>query len=121
MDNNTSNKNLSMSLKDYQTKVDQFIMQFEDEYWPPLSMFAALVEEIGEVARVLNKQEGHKPLKPDEFIKGLSEEIGDVLFSVICLANYYHIDLDQSISNTLEKYILRDQNRWKHKETDENS
>ena len=116
----TSIDKVSLSLKNYQTKVDQFIRQFEDEYWPPLAMFAALVEEIGEVARVLNKQEGHKPLKPGEFVKSFSEEIGDILFSLICLANYYHIDLDQAISNTLEKYILRDQNRWKQKDSDKN-
>ena len=120
MNNNPSHNDLSLSLQEYQTQVNQFIMQFEDGYWPPLAMFAALVEEVGEVARLLNKQEGHKPFKPDELVKSLSDELGDVLFSVICLANYYHIDLDHSISNTLEKYILRDHNRWRRKETDNN-
>ena len=91
-----------------QKKVDDFIKSTKDGYWPPLSMLAALIEEIGESARIINSIEKIKPLKNEENTPNqlvmLEEELGDVLFALVCLANYYNISLENSIMNTLVKY-----------------
>jgi NTP pyrophosphatase (non-canonical NTP hydrolase) len=81
-------------------------------------MIAALVEEIGETARIINAKEGHKPMKIKNHNLNdlLKEEMGDILFSLSCLANYYQINLAEAFAKTLEKYTKRDENRWKRKE-----
>lgn len=107
-----------MSLKDFQKQVDSFVNQFEIGYWPPLAMLGALVEEVGETARIINAKEGHKPMKIgiNNLNELLTEEIGDILFSISCLANFYDIDLNVAFENTLKKYNKRDESRWKRKE-----
>jgi NTP pyrophosphatase (non-canonical NTP hydrolase) len=102
------------NLQQLQKAVDDWIGQFEEGYWPPLSMLAAVVEEVGEVARELNDREGYKKKRqPDGTDLGL--ELADVLFSLICIANYYHIDLDVAFKAVLDKYTKRDMNRWTKK------
>lgn len=105
---------INMSLKDLQTQVDDFVNQFEIGYWPPLAMLGALVEEMGEISRILNAKEGHKPMKRQ--VKSLddllTEEMGDVLFSIACLANYYKIDMHTALAKTIKKYNKRDGDRW---------
>lgn len=106
-----------MSLKEFQDLVDKFVNQFEVGYWPPLAMLGALVEEVGETARIINAKEGHKPMKAENNLDNLlSEEIGDILFSISCLANYYNIDLNVAFENTINKYNKRDESRWKRKD-----
>lgn len=107
-----------MSLKEFQQLVDKFVTQFEVGYWPPLAMLGALVEEVGETARIINAKEGHKPMKSNngDLNKLLQEEIGDIMFSISCLANFYNIDLDEAFSGTINKYNKRDELRWKRKE-----
>jgi NTP pyrophosphatase (non-canonical NTP hydrolase) len=101
-------------LRDIQKAVDDWIGQFEEGYWPPLSMLAAVVEETGELARELNDREGYKKKRaPDNANLGL--ELSDVLFSLVCIANYYHIDLDAAFKAVMEKYTKRDMNRWTKK------
>ena len=99
-------------------QVDKFVNQFEIGYWPPLAMLGALVEEMGEISRILNAKEGHKPMKTNnkDLDELLNEEIGDALFSIACLANYYKIDMHKSLENTINKYNKRDNNRWTKKE-----
>ena len=105
------------TLSDFQLQIDTWI-QTHGGYWPPLSMLAALLEELGELAREINNKEGSKPKKQDERDvfknedEGLHEEISDALFALICIANYYKIDLDQALRNTLKKYSTRDSNRF---------
>ena len=103
-----------MTLVSIQKAVDDWIGQFEEGYWPPLSMLAAVVEETGELAREINDREGYKKKrKPDNTELGL--ELADVLFSIVCIANHYHIDLDAAFKMVLEKYTKRDMNRWTKK------
>lgn len=108
------------TLGEHQQVVDQWIQQFEEGYWPPLSMLAAITEEVGEVARVVNALEGHKPTKQsqtkDQMLVLLGEELGDLLFAIICLANDCKVDLDESLHRTLAKYNVRDLDRWTLKE-----
>ena len=104
--------NGSNTIKDFQQIIDQWIQE-HGGYWPPLSMLASISEEIGEVAREINHLEGFKPKKETEPEGDLGEELADLFFSVICVANYYKIDLDKKIHRILEKYTKRDKNRFK--------
>lgn len=99
----------NLKIIDIQNMVDVWIKSYGDGYWNPLSMLAALVEEVGELARVLNSIEGGKG---GGDIKLLSEEIGDVFFALVCLSNYYDINLEDAIKSTIDKYTVRDSNRW---------
>jgi len=98
-------------LSDFQKKIDDWI-QNHGGYWPPLSMLAAIVEELGELAREMNYMEGFKPKKANIKNNGIKEKITDIFFAIICLANYYNIDLERGLRNTLKKYTKRDANRF---------
>lgn len=101
------------TLKEIQDKVDNWI-QNHGGYWPPLSILSAIMEEVGELAREINFLEGYKPKKDSEKKKtNLGEELADLIFSVICLANYYNIDLTDKIEIILDKYSKRDGSRFK--------
>lgn len=76
-------------------------------------MLARLVEETGELARLLNHLYGPKPKKPDEAEQALGEELADILFAVICLANDQEIDLSDAFKQMMAKYDRRDQERFK--------
>ena len=104
-----------MELKEAQARVDEWIGQFEEGYWPPLANLARLVEEVGELARIINHKHGTKPKKPDEPHQELGEEIADVLFVLIALANEQGIDLDTELQGVLEKYRARDSDRFPKK------
>jgi NTP pyrophosphatase (non-canonical NTP hydrolase) len=99
------------SLKSIQDKIDEFIRN-HGGYWPPLSMLSAVVEEIGELAREINHLEGFKPKKSTESKIDLGEELADIIFAIICLANYYKIDLNEKINQIIDKYQKRDSNRF---------
>ena len=81
-------------------------------YWPPLAMLSAIMEELGEVAREINYYEGYKPKKSNAKQLKLGEELADLLFSLICIANYYKIDLSNKFDRTLDKYLERDSKRF---------
>ncbi len=102
-----------MKLKEAQDQVDQYISGFEEGYFPPLHNLARLMEEVGELSRELNHRYGMKKKKPEDCqFDGCQEELGDILFTVIALANQLDIDLSQALSGVIEKYHSRDQKRW---------
>lgn len=101
-----------MELREAQARVDAYISQFEEGYWPPLSNLARLTEEVGELARLLNHRFGHKPKKPDEDDQDLALELADILFVLLVIANEQRIDLDDALARTLDKYRVRDAERW---------
>jgi NTP pyrophosphatase (non-canonical NTP hydrolase) len=105
-----------MDLKQAQARVDAWISQFEEGYWPPLVNLARLMEEVGELARELNHRAGSKTRKPDEPEQDLALEMADVLFVLLALANEQGIDLSEALEKTLEKYRVRDSNRWIRKD-----
>ncbi|MFX0105345.1 MAG: nucleotide pyrophosphohydrolase [Candidatus Hodarchaeota archaeon] len=98
-------------LKEVQEIVDNWISE-HGGYWPPLSMICAIMEELGEVAREVNSLEGYKPKKSKIEDSNLAEELSDLLFSIICIANHYKIDLGQKFNNTINKYSERDSTRF---------
>lgn len=105
-----------MELKEAQDRVDAYISQFEEGYWPPLSNLARLTEEVGELARLMNHRFGHKPKKADEGEQDLALELADILFVLLVIANEQGIDLDEALERTLEKYRVRDSQRWTRKD-----
>jgi len=105
-----------MELKEAQARVDAWIGQFEEGYWPPLVNLARLTEEVGELARLMNHRFGPKRKKPDEAEQELGEELADVLFVLVVIANQQKIDLAAALEGVLEKYRLRDSDRWTRKD-----
>ena len=101
-----------MELGEAQRKVDEWISQFEEGYWPPLVNLARLTEEVGELARELNHRYGAKVKKGEEAEQDLALELADVLFVLLVLANEQGIDLDDALQRTLKKYQSRDASRW---------
>lgn len=107
---------MKKDLAEIQKEVDDWAQQFDKPYFSPLSMMAAMTEEVGEVARVMNNLYGDKKKKDTEGALHLEEELGDLLFSLVCMANANSIDLDKAFDKKLDKINSRDINRWKHKE-----
>jgi len=103
-----------MNIKDAQSLVNTWISQWESGYWSPLSNLARLTEEMGELARTLNLREGDKPAKSNESPPSrddLTEEFGDLLFTLLVLANSLDIDLTEALNAAIEKYDIRDDTR----------
>lgn len=101
-----------MNIGEAQKTIDEWINQFEEGYWPPLSMLACLTEEVGELAREINHREKIKTKKEGKPETDIGLELADILFSLICLANHYQIDLQRKLEEVMEKYSSRDRNRW---------
>ena len=101
-----------MEIRDAQRKVDEWISQFEEGYWPPLTNLARLIEEVGELAREFNHRFGSKTKKPEEPNQELALELADVLFVLIVIANEQGVDLDEALESVLTKYRERDGGRW---------
>ncbi|MBS4209781.1 nucleotide pyrophosphohydrolase [Bacillus sp. FJAT-50079] len=104
------------TVQQLQNEVDEYISQFKEGYFSPLAMMARLTEEMGELAREINHYYGEKPKKTTETEKTIEEEIGDVLFVTICLANSLGIDLQSAHDRVMHKFATRDKNRWTRKE-----
>lgn len=104
-----------MSLSAYQKQIDDMLQGYEKPYWSPLSIFARLAEEVGEVSRILNHKYGDKPKKTNEVHENLADELADVIYTVICLANSQGIKLDQPLESAIAKLETRDKNRFKKK------
>lgn len=105
-----------MSLRNYQKEIDAWIQNFEEGYWPPLANLARLTEEVGEFAREVNHRFGPKKRKNEEQDRQLSDEMGDILFTLMVMANSLDIDLDDVMNSTLNKVVRRDSSRWTLKE-----
>lgn len=105
-------KNMDKSMREMQKEVDSYISQFKEGYFSPLAMMARLTEEMGELAREVNHYHGEKPKKATEEEKTIEEELGDVLFVAICLANSLDIDLQTAHDRVMNKFQTRDKDRW---------
>ena len=105
-----------MELKEAQAQVDAWISEFEEGYWPPLVNLARLMEEVGELAREMNHRFGAKTKKLEEPEQDLALELADILFVLLVMANQQKIDLSDALQEVLEKYRLRDHDRWVRKE-----
>ncbi|MCU9613693.1 nucleotide pyrophosphohydrolase [Caldibacillus lycopersici] len=99
-------------MQDLQQEVDKYIGQFKEGYFSPLALVARMTEELGELAREVNHYYGEKPKKPTEEVKTVEEELGDMLFVLICFANSLGIDLEQAHNRVMDKFNTRDSDRW---------
>lgn len=106
------------TLRDIQREVDDYISQFKEGYFSPLSMMARLAEEVGELAREVNHQFGEKPKKESEAENSIELELGDILFIITCFANSLNIDLTEAHRKVMHKFQTRDANRWTRLHTD---
>ena len=104
-----------MALREAQQRVDQWISQYKEGYFPPLTNLARLSEEVGELAREINHRFGEKTKRKEEADGDLALELADILFVVICLANSQKIDLDDAFDRMMAKVTTRDADRWTKK------
>lgn len=101
-----------MPLKDIQKQVDNWANQYKVPYWQPFEILARLIEETGELAREINHIFGPKKKKSTEDRKELGEEIADVIFTLVCLANSQKINLDDVFKKVMDKCYGRDNDRF---------
>ena len=102
-----------MDIKNAQTKVDKWINSHGVRYFNELTNMAILTEEVGEVAKIVARKYGEQSLKKEDNIDNLADELSDVLFVLICLANQTGIDLEKSFEQNLVKKTERDKDRHK--------
>ena len=99
-----------MTIKEAQERVDAWIRQYGVRYFSELTNMAVLTEEVGEVARVIARRYGDQSSKPGDDLD-LADELADVLWVVMCLANQTGIDLDEALEHNFAKKTSRDKNR----------
>lgn len=102
-----------MTLKEAQQQVDYWISQYGVRYFGELTNLALLMEETGELARIMARKYGEQSAKPTENIGNLADEMADVLFVLICLANQTGVDLEKAFKENLAKKADRDKTRHK--------
>ncbi|MDD5739049.1 MAG: nucleotide pyrophosphohydrolase [Candidatus Pacebacteria bacterium] len=100
-----------MTIKQAQEIVDKWIKDIGVKYFSELSQLAQLTEEVGEVSRVINRTYGDQSFKKLEEGKNLADELADVLFTVICIANQTGIDLTEAFLKNIDKKSSRDKTR----------
>ena len=102
-----------MEIKEAQKIVDDWINEYGVRYFDEMTNTAILMEEVGEVARIMSRRYGEQSEKESDKGKDLGDEMADVMFVLICLANQTGIDLEEAMRNNLEKKTKRDPSRHK--------
>lgn len=105
-----------MTIKEAQDLVDKWINTTGVRYFNELTNTAILMEEVGEVARIMARQYGEQSFKKSDQEVDLADEMADVFFVLICLANQTGIDLTAALEKNLEKKNIRDSERHKNNE-----
>jgi len=107
----TIKNNQTMTLQEAQTQVDQWINNTGVRYFNEMTNMAILTEEVGEVARIIARRYGEQSEKESDKHLDLGDELADVLWVVICIANQTGVDLTEALKKNLEKKNSRDQDR----------
>lgn len=105
-----------MNIENAQEAVDNWIQQHGVRYFNELTNMAQLTEEVGEVARIIARRYGEQSEKESDKEKDLGEELADVVFVVLCLANQTGINLQEAFDKKLNLKTQRDKNRHKNNE-----
>ena len=105
-----------MTISELQSKVDQWITEYGVRYFDELTNTAVLMEEVGEVARIMSRRYGEQNEKDSDKNKDLGDELADVLFVLTCIANQTEINLEEAIQKNFEKKTKRDSTRHKNNE-----
>ena len=99
-----------MTIRDAQEMVDNWIKTYGVRYFSELTNMACLTEEVGELARVMARQYGDQSFKEGEKAN-IGEEMADILWVLLCLANQTGVDLSEELQKSIEKKTKRDRNR----------
>ena len=105
-----------MTIKEAQQTVDEWIHSTGVRYFNELTNMAILTEEVGEIARIISRQYGEQSFKASDKDKNLGDELADVLFVLICLANQTGVDLTEALSQNILKKSKRDGQRHQQNE-----
>lgn len=105
-----------MTIAEAQETVDQWINKTGIRYFNELTNTAILMEEVGEVARIMSRKYGEQSFKKSDEAVDLADEMADVLFVLICLANQTGIDLTSALEKNLVKKTIRDTDRHQNNE-----
>lgn len=107
---------MDLTLKEAQNQVDIWIKTIGVRYFNELTNMAILTEEVGELARIMARTYGDQSFKKSDLKRDLADEMADVLWVLICLANQTGIDLTEALTKNFEKKTKRDANRHKDNE-----
>ena len=99
-------------MQNYQQELDTWFKDNKWDYWTPHEILARLFEEGGEFARLVNHIHGPKKKKTEEAEQDLEEEMGDIIYTLICYANSNGINMDNAIRKSFDKVITRDAKRF---------
>jgi NTP pyrophosphatase (non-canonical NTP hydrolase) len=102
-----------MTLQEAQNQVDEWINTYGVRYFSELTNMAILTEEVGELARIMARTYGDQSFKKEELALNLADEMADVLWVLICLANQTGVNLTEAFQNNMQKKTLRDNERHK--------
>jgi NTP pyrophosphatase (non-canonical NTP hydrolase) len=102
-----------VEIQELQQKVDSWIKEHGVRYFNELTNMAVLMEEVGELSRIMSRQFGEQSFKEGENADGLADEMADILFVLVCLANQTGVDLTKAIRQNLDKKTNRDSTRHK--------
>lgn len=105
-----------MTIKEAQQKIDDWINTTGVRYFNELTNMAILTEEVGEVARIISRKYGEQSFKESDEKHDLADELADVLFVLLCLANQTGVDLTDALDKNLIKKEVRDKDRHKNNE-----
>jgi NTP pyrophosphatase (non-canonical NTP hydrolase) len=105
-----------MTIRRYQQVVDEWVQTVGVRYYTELTNTAILMEEVGEVARIMARVYGDQSFKPGAEAPDLADEFADVLFVLVCLANQTGVDLTAALQRNLEKKTVRDRERHQQNE-----
>lgn len=103
-----------MEIKELQKKVDDWIKTYGVRYFNELTNMAILTEEVGELARIMSRKYGEQSFKNQEEENQLADEIADVMWVLVCIANQTGVDLTQALEQNLAKKTARDNNRHRN-------
>ena len=103
-----------MEIKDLQAEVDKWINTIGVRYFNELTNMAILTEEVGEVARIISRKYGEQSFKKGEENKDLGDELADVLWVLVCLANQTGVDLEDALKKNIDKKTKRDFDRHRN-------
>ena len=101
-----------MPLNKVQKEVHDWVSQYKISYWEPHEILARLTEETGELAREINHRFGPKKKKSTEETKEIADEMGDIIFTLCCLANKLDIKLQDGFNSAMDKCYGRDKHRF---------
>ena len=104
----------TLTIKDVQRRVDEWIKTYGVRYFSELTNMAILTEEVGEVARIMARKYGDQSFKESDTKHDLADEMADVLWVLVCLANQTGVDLTEAFERNLKKKTERDSERHLH-------